>query len=359
MPRDAIHELAKDASLDVTIRYAQSGGYFVALDATILQDSYRLVEKYRMPLDAGFLDYAIDRKTGRLFIATSQGATSTITAYDLGTAEQLGELRLQGPLAGMDADNGVLAICYSKTYGEVKAYLYDAQTLQETRTLDFTTSAHEHVNTYPGEVVVDGSRVILTTASQHCDTFIYDLNTDTQVALWSSSYQASVALDRENHVLALMDRGLSNIHLRLYDAISGKPITGFDDFARYESATPYFDGHAFQAFGKRFHANGDKVTMLKEDVLKQRDLGDRLVTVEALVRQDESCIVTLEADWDEILYTMFYHAPTGDSFAMEGDLYTLIEQIEKDRYLSILYGEADLMPYLTVFSLEEALAFGD
>ncbi|MBQ8718814.1 MAG: hypothetical protein IJY66_06075, partial [Clostridia bacterium] len=267
-----------------------------ALDATVLQDSWQYAEEYRLPLDETFLDYAIDRKTGRLFVATSNSHTTEITAYDLHTSKTLGELSLPQPIAGMDADNGVLAVCFTKTYGEVMAHLYDAQTLQKTRTLDFTTHIHQHVQNYPGAVFIDGSRVIVTTATGHCDTYIYDLETDTQIQLQYTKHHAGVALDRENHVLAVIDRALSRVDMMLYDAVSGQYLAGFEKLSSYGSEIPYFDGRTFQAYEKHYHANGTKTVPAKQEAMQQRVYNDRLKTTEALVRQDENCTVTLEAD---------------------------------------------------------------
>ena len=328
-----------------------------ALDATVLQDSWQYAEEYRLPLDETFLDYAIDRKTGRLFLANAERSSTVITAYDLTTAERLDALRLPQLIAGMDADNGVLAVCYTETYGEIKAYLYDAQTLKATRTLDFTTATHRHVEAYPDDVFVDGSRVILITARQHCDIYFYDLETDTQLNSWDTMYQPGAALDRENHVLALLERGVSAIDLRLYDTVSGQIITSYGNIHSYGADLPYFDGRTFQAYEKHYHANGTKTVPAKQEAMQQRVYNDRLKTTEALVRQDENCTVTLEADEMGTMYTLFYHAPTGRRFALTSDLYVLIERIQDNRYAALLYGGTDGAPYLTVFTLEETKAF--
>jgi hypothetical protein len=304
----------------------------------------------------GMYDYAYDRDSGHLFLATIKNGRHHILMYDLATMEQLAEIKVDREICAMDADGGYLAITDKVNTGEVKSVLdvqiYDAHTLEHIKTLDMNRY-HYFPYQYSGDLIVDETRLIYATGDQHCDILFVDIETEELIAKSQGSiYQCSLAIDRENHIVAANKRGISTCVFYMFDSITGELIKKGNRQDSYNQDPIYFDGTSFFCYGYHFMLDGSEQTTNK--LVTERRQSDREAKLLAMVYKDEDILVTLEQDNDGMYYTMFYtladKAKPAPLFEKRQDeLYTEIIKIGDGAYIGVTYsGNQTALEYFTI-----------
>lgn len=301
------------------------------LGAQLVHDTYMPNVLATVRADGNLSDYAYDRSNGHLFFAYDLGTSGEIWMYDAKTMELLDKLMLGHPVRAIDADGGYLVFAYDKT-GQQTAYVHssaDMTYIKEFDYMDYNTFYPEME--YPGDVLVDGDRLIYITGDQHVSLYFTDIKTDKTVRAAESFYEGKLSIDRKNHVVAVLDNYLSACDLVFFSTVSCDCIEQIDRFGmsgQYLKGSAHFDGYAFWATADEWYtSDGNGGTLATALGFSSRD------ALAQVVYRDENLIVTLETDMSGKPCTAFYRAD-GTYCDSVDELYLWMYPTDGNHYLA-------------------------
>lgn len=301
------------------------------LGTELVHDTYMPNALAQVKVESHLCDYAYDRTNGHLFFAYDCGTSGEIWMYEAQTMELLDKLILDDPVLAIDADNGYLVFVYGIT-GQQSAYVHSSQTLEHITTVDYAkNNAHHSEWDRPGDVAVDGDKLIYISGDQHVFVYFTDLKTGETTRSVSTAYQPKLTLDRNRHVVALLENSSSACDLLFFSTVSGELIERVDRFgfnAQYLDGPAHYDGKYFWATSNEWY-NTDGAFGTLENALGFDTQG----TLAQIVYRDENLVVTLEIDETGSACTAFYR-PDGTFCDSVPELYTWMQPTDGNRYLA-------------------------
>jgi len=316
-------------------------------------------------LEEGAYDYAYDRESGHLFLATERNNKHYIVMYDIETMQPISEVRISREICAMDADGGYLATTDQvmpddDAKSTLEVQIFDAATLEHIKTLDMNAYGYLSYE-YSGDLIVDETRLIYATGNQHCEILFVDIETEELIAKADRTvYHCSLAIDRENHVVAANERGLSTCEFYMFDSTTGALIRKGNKKDSYNSDPVYFDGISFFSYGYHFMSDGTEIATTK--LITDRKLEDREDKFLAMVYKDSDILVTLEQDKNGVTYTMFYELNGQNQGAplfekLSNVVYTEIIKLGDGTYIALSY-LMGIYPQIEYFTIEETVDIG-
>lgn len=299
----------------------------------------------------------IDGKTGRGFMTVSS-TPSKLYVFDPETMELIDTLDFKKPISAADADNGILAVGLRnvRTNTELSVYLYDAKTLKQTGELCYGDYAYypDSYSNHPVSIVVDGTKVIVAACDQHSDIWLIDTETGEHTKYERTVYHAVLVPDRERHVVAMFETGVSTCFLYFMDTRTGKRVGEQIEIGSYLNGGGYFDGKYFHIGEGFFDAAGKQVkknklelprTYISEEPVY---LGDELTVILAGTTQGG------EKSYFSVLFGPD-GVPTEDP--LSGMLIDRVRPLGgENRYLMIAYDALSGQPYLLTCEIGKGFA---
>ncbi|MBR2621642.1 MAG: hypothetical protein IKC97_04635 [Clostridia bacterium] len=284
-------------------------------------------------------DYAYDRKTGHLFVTeVDTNKHYYIVMYDVQTMEQLGKIQVGSRVIAMDADNGYL-VYHLATDADFAINVINAENLKRIKTMylkGMTGVTDKHL--VCSDMLIDGDIVICLSGNSPRYVLYVDINKEDVIHISSGYHGATMAIDRENHVLGVNETNTTNCRIFMFDSLSGEQISQGKKISPYSYDILFFDGTSFYCFNYHFAIDGEAFTTAQ--MVKERKQSDREARFGRMVYKDTDILVTVEYDEDETYYTMFYDL-TG-----EGQEAPLFEKMPNELYREIIkVGDGS---YLTV-----------
>ncbi len=299
------------------------------MEVELFTETQLVQEKASLSLSKEIELYAIDRKTGRLFVTVPTLSASELRVYDLKTSELLSTQRMKDPIGCMDADNGYLAYSYR---GSLIITVCDAETLQVLKKIDMQDKIlwpTQQVEV--GNLIVDGDAVICSNRGLVCKIWKYSIasNDSKEIALDDNSI---FTIDRKNHRLAAVNTGSSRCSINFYDTVSGEHISGVraGDFYNYDGM--YFNGKTFMLRGIYYYPDG-KTATFEEQAKRQED--ENLSMVACAYFGDYFC-ATIEQYLGGGIVSCIY-GEEGDRLAMLNTLFVAWEDLGDSKYLAIQF----------------------
>lgn len=301
------------------------------LGAQLVHDAYMPNALATARADGNLSDYAYDRSNGHLFFAYDLGTSGEIWMYDAKTMELLDKLMLGHPVLAIDADNGYLVFVYEKKAQQI-AYVHssaDMTYIKEFDYMDYNTFYPEME--YPGDVLVDGDKLMYVTGDQHVTLYFTDIKTDKTVRAAESFYEGKLSIDRKNHVVAALENRVSACDLIFFSTLSGERIEQIDRFGmsgQYLKGSAHFDGKVFWATADEWYTPDGNEGTLATSLGFETNGG-----LAQVVYRDENLIVTLETDMSGKPCTAFYRAD-GTYCGSVDELYLWMQPIDGKHYLT-------------------------
>ncbi len=275
-------------------------------------------------------DYAYDRSNGHLFFAYSRGTSGEIWMYDAKTMALLDKLTLDDPVRAIDADSGYLVFACDAT-GQQIAYVHSSADMAYIKEFDYMdyNSFYPEME-YPGDILVDGDRLIYVSGDQHVTLYFTDIGTGKTERALQNFYEGKLSIDRENHVVAALENHLSACDLIFFSTLSGERIEQIDRFGlsgQYLQGSAHFDGYAFWATADEWYTPDGNSGALATSL--GFSTGGALVQV---VYRDENLVVTLETGTTGVC-TAFYRAD-GTYCDSVDELYLWMQPTDGNHYLA-------------------------
>lgn len=300
------------------------------LGLALVHDTYMPNALAKVVAEGNLTDYAYDRTNGHLFFAYSRGTSGEIWMYDVTTMELIDKLELDEPVLAIDADGGYLVFVYG-TAGQQDAYVHSSETMEYIKTIDYAKDNPLHSEQdHPGDVAVDGDRLVYLSGDQHTYVYFTDLPTGETVRSVNTTYRSRLSIDRDNHVVALLENSSSACDLLFYSTVSCERIehiNRFDLDAQYLQGPAHFDGKAFWVTTNEWYTpDGDFGTA-------ENALGFEVEGMLAKsVYRDEKLVVVLELTANNAFCTAFYR-PDGTYCDSSEVLYAWLQPTDDNHYV--------------------------
>ena len=231
-----------------------------ATGSEVFKKHYSVKESAKLQIANSTIGFAVDYKSGRFFVAESAVGKTNLKVYDSDTFEYITSHQISGIVKSFDADNGYLAYSLG---GRLDPYVtvLDAETFKLVRKFDYSQYLHiysgslEHMN----NVFIDGDTLFCTSSDQHCECFVSDITNGEIKKLSNTVYQPAAAFNREEHLICLVETGVSRTDMYLVDSLSGNNVKTVTVANNYNNNAPYFNGTAFYIMGKYYMIDGKTV----------------------------------------------------------------------------------------------------
>lgn len=299
-------------------------------------------------------DYAYDPQSGHVFIATYEDSQFYIEMHDLKTQKRLRRIRVNDQVT-LDADNGYFAYALLGDM-DFTITVLNADTFQlihEVHLKGMPSITDNHL--YGRDLYVDGDTLICLAGIWNCQMIFVDIPTQDLISMSPVYYDASIALDRDNHLVGIKDKGGEQCRFAVYDSLSGEHRYDGKKTTTYDAEDLRFDGSSFACFGYHFMPDGQYYNT--HSMILDRKLEDREATFGALVYKDDDILVTLESDEYNRLYTMFYELKgkkeSAPVFEKQRKRYYDVRRIGEREYIA-LYVDLETLSYnVEYFTVED------
>lgn len=297
----------------------------------LVRDTYMPNALATVTVESHLSDYAYDRSNGHLFFAYSRGTSGEIRMYDAKTMELIDTLELDDPVLAIDADNGYLAFVYDVESQQI-AYIHSSADMTYIKKFDYTDWDDYYLYMqYPGDVLVDGETLIYVSGDQFVDLYFTDIKTGKTVSNAWSFHEGKLSIDRDNHIVAALENGLSACNLLFFSTVECKLVEEADRFdmdAQYLNGAAHFDGKVFWATADEWYMSDESGGTLAT-ALGFSTRG----ALAMVVYRDENLVATLEVDPNGAGHTAFYRAD-GTYCGSVSELYTWMQPLDDNHYLA-------------------------
>lgn len=238
----------------------------ISEESGVLKRTKVLTEQAR--LKVGYLEeelMAWDCTTDRFYLVRKSTATRKMSVQCYSSAGKLvNERAIEGTVASLAADGGRVA--YTLRGRSYQVHILNGETLEVETEVEPSLTASSGSD-YLSNLVLDGDRVIATTAGTQNKPVVINWRTGENKVLSNVVPSCVVAYDRQHRVYAMLNQGVSRTEMLLYslDDDRAKVVSVYSGYA-YTGV--YFDGTSFQACEQYISETG--TTLKKADLTPNR-----------------------------------------------------------------------------------------